>query len=360
METSYDNKPYYFVPLIAKADRRDAMSKQMLLTPNYRAGKLNISIECMTPLHIGSGQVIYEKSTESFCHALFRENDKITLPGSSFKGMLRSVFEAVTLSCVLLSPRALPSKVGLLSACNTNSGVCPACSVFGSLSNKGKLIFSPFCTTDAKSIKYKIPLLEQPFRAYPIERNKKFNLRTGNERLYYGEFRDIRGLDVARLSKTEFFHKKDREQRSGGNFYGRKFYKHSNNWEILSNYAGVESYECIPPRSILHGSIIYQGLTNEELGALLFSLGLGWSPPIYHKLGYAKSAFMGSVKLDVDVEALPRYDTTQMTKDDAVESAIRHYKKNEQSIKSAVHALQQEWANIGDSMWVKQDGKYGY
>ena len=361
METSYINKPYYFAPLVSKADRRNALNKKNLLTSKYRAGKLNITVECLTPLHVGSGQLIYNEQSESFYHALLRENGQITIPGSSFKGMLRSIFEAVTPSCVLLAPRALPSKVGALSACNSNSGQCPACSVFGRLSYKGKLIFSPFYT-DASPVIYRLPPLEQPFKTYPgASRGKgERDPRTGNERLYYGNFRDIQGLDVAKMSKDDFFQYKGREPRSDGEFYGRKFYKHSEKWEMLSRTSRSESYECLPVESVLNGSIIYQGLTDDELGAVLFALGLGWTPPIYHKIGYAKPAYLGSIKLDVAPEALPRYDDTHMTRDDAVNMALMHYKKNESVIEHAVEAIAQESSGIGDSMWVKQDGKYGY
>ena len=359
METSYENKPYFFVPLADKADRRNALNKQNMLAGKNRAGKLNITIECMTPLHVGSGQLMYDVKSESFYHALLRENEQITIPGSSFKGMLRSIFEAVTPSCVLLAPRALPLKVGALSACNSNSGLCPACSLFGRLSYKGKLIFSPFYT-DALPVIMKLPQLEQPFKTYPPTSGRERDPRTGNERLYYGNFRDVRGLDVAMMSKADFFRNKKMEPNSGGIFYGRKLYKHSRNWETLSNHSDEQNFECIPVKSVLNGSIIYQGLSDDELGAILFSLGIGWAPPIYHKCGYAKPAYLGSVKLDVTPEALPRYDDIHMTRDDAVDIALRYYKKNEPLIKNAVNTIKQEWSEIGDSKWVEQDGKYGY
>ena len=361
METSYRDKPYYFVPLNEKADRRTSFNKQKMLAPNMLAGKLNITIECATPLHVGSGRLIFYESTETFTHSLLRENGRITVPGSSFKGMLRSMFEAVTTSCVLFAPRTLPTKVGMLGACNNSSGLCPACSVFGKLSYKGKLIFSSFYT-EANSVLYRLPPLEQPFKTYPLPAiPNKTDPRTGNERLYYGNFHDIRALDVAKMSKVEFLQKKRNEPRSGGQFYGRKFYKHSGTWEMLSKQAGEESYECIPSGSTLTGSIIYQGLYADELGAILFALGLGWTPPIYHKLGYAKPAYMGSVKLSVTpAELSPRYGGNHLTTAAATDMAMRHYKKNELLIKPAVDALKQESSEIGDSMWKKQDNKYGY
>ena len=359
METSYVNKPYFFVPLTDRTDRHKALNRQNILAVGTRAGKLGVSIECVTPLHFGSGQLTFDESTMRFTHALLRENGKIALPGSSFKGMLRSFFEAVTASCVINAPRALPQKVGQLNKCIDNANVCPACSVFGRLSYKGKLTISPF-HTEAGPINLSIPSLEQPFRTYPRPARGERDPRTGNERLYYGRFRDIRGLDVARMSKADFFAQKDREPRSGGDFYGRKFYKHSGSWETLTKRPGKDNYECLPVGAKLTGKISYQGLTEDELGALMFALGLGWERPIFHKLGYAKPAYLGSVKLSVTPEPLPRYEDIPMTAADAKALASGYYIKHKPSIGDAVCAIEQAWTEIGDSMWTMQDGKYGY
>ena len=358
METSYSNKPYFFVPLSKRADRRKALNQQNLLGADTYAGKLSIAIECVTPLHFGSGQIIFDETTKRFIHSLLRENDKITLPGSSFKGMLRSVFEAISASCVLNSPRALPLKVETLGPCSNSSGLCPACSVFGRLSYKGKLRISSFYS-DMESDTLNIPQLEQPFRTYPLPGRGEKNPRTGNERLYYGDFHDIHGLNVARMTKADFFKRKNREPRSGGSFYGRKFYKHSHGWKVLIERPSKDYYECLPVGATLTGKITYQGFTEDELGALFFALGLGWEQPIFHKLGYAKPAYFGSVKLTVIPEPLPRYEDKRMTAEEANRIASLYYKKHKTAIEDAVCVFSQEWSEIGDSMWIRQDGNDG-
>jgi len=359
VETSYSGKPYFFVPMVDRADRRRALNRQNLLSADTFVGKLNVTIECMTPLHFGSGQLMFEESTRRFTQALLREDGRISLPGSSFKGMLRSIFEAVSESCVLNAPRSLPLKVEGLSACTSSSGLCPSCSIFGRLSYKGKLTFSSFYT-DAKSVIMSLPKLEQPFRTYPRPLIGERNPFTGNERLYYGNFREVRGIDVAKMSKADFFEKKRLEPRSGGSFYGRKFYKHSNNWDELSKKSGKGLYECLQKGTVLTGKIAYQGLTKNELGALLFALGLGWENPIFHKLGYAKPAFMGSIKLTATPKSMPRYEISPMTIVDAKKIAAQYYKEHKHSIEDAVCVLAKEWSEIGDSLWPCPDGKYGY
>ena len=361
METSYSGKPYFFVPLVKRVDRRKETNRQNLLTSGVLTGKLGVSIKCLTPLHFGSGQLAFDETTERFIHSLIRENGQIALPGSSFKGMLRTVFEAVSASCVLNAPRAFPlkGKVGNLGACTSNSGSCPACSVFGRLSYKGKLTISPF-KSDAEPINLNVPTLEQPFRTYPRPARGESDNRTGNERLYYGNFRDVRGLDVARLTKGEFHAHKEREPQSGGNFYGRKFYKHSSSWKTLAERPSKNVCECLPVNATLTGSIGYQGLTEDELGALFFALGLGWEQPILHKLCYAKPAYLGSIELTITPESLPRYEVAPMTTADAGKIAAQYYVKHKPLIEAAVRALEMEWSEIGDSIWPRQDGKYGY
>jgi hypothetical protein len=381
METSYSNKPYVFVPFTDSVAHCNAPYHRDILGANTYMGKLEITIECMTPLHFGSGQLEFDEPDETFAHSLLRENGKIALPGSSFKGMLRSVFEAISPSCVLNAPKALPGKVGeARQSCGayTNSGACcPACSVFGRLSYKGKLIITSF-RTDYEPSLIAIPQLENPFKTYPNYGTHK--PRAGNERLYYGEFNDVHGLDVAKMSKSDFFDKKDSQANSGRNFYGRKFYKHSDQWETISKSSGKDSYECLPVGATLAGGIAYQGLAKDELGALLFALGLGWGQPIYHKVGYAKPAFFGSVKLTVKPHGngFDRYRSETVVPRGADETlatpkigmvtseaeaealAVQYYDKHKKSIESAVVALKEAWSCIGNSVWPVQDGKYGY
>jgi hypothetical protein len=163
------------------------------------------------------------------------------------------------------------------------------------------------------------------------------------------------------MSKNDFFVKQRQEKPSGGLFYGRKFYKHSLKWsELTASQNAGDLYECLPEKTTLVGEIIYQGLTDEELGALLFALGLGWKKPIYHKLGYAKPAFLGSVRLSVEPLPLPRYETPPQSIDDLESIATQYYDKYKDSISEAVAVLEKEWSEIGQSEWVKQDGKLGY
>ena len=324
-------KPYFFTPVAIKPERTGKLSRQRLLSG--KCGKLRITIEVVTLTHIGSGKLIYRESDQAFIHKLARVDDVIALPGSGFKGMLRAVFEAVSESCIPLYPKPedfediIPSNDANLTKCSINS-LCPACSLFGCQSARGKLGFSSFRleSGDSASLtdEYTLPDLHSP-------------------------------------TVTE---------------YGRKFYRHSRH--IILDDTGKEEYrdipecikperedrdiyECLKPGSKLTGEIIYQGLTPDEFGGLLFALGLGWGKRIYFKMGYAKPAYLGSVSLCVQQVKLP--DRYNAEPDQNLEIlAGNYYAAHRKNIQETVDTLSEAWAEIGDtSSWTRgKSGKLGY
>jgi hypothetical protein len=354
-ETSYDQKPYAFVPFVNRVERKKIDEKsndlRKSLSSSFLCGQLRVTLNAMTPLHFGTGAF-----DENLVNKLLREQEKIVLPGSGFKGVFRSAFEAVTESCILNYPRALEKMKpkGQNGSCGRNNGLCPACSVFGCFGHRGKLGFSSFVAENGETELLRLPSLQTPFREYP-RRGQRFAVERGegNERLYYGNFNDTHGLDVARLSKAEFFRKKEQEQDKElhKEFYGRKFYKHSKKFSAISkDAAGGDQYECLAVGSKLVGTITYQGLTDDEFGALLFALGLGWESPIYHKIGYAKPAYLGSVSLQVEPLRPPeRYQWKNHTPDELTTKAKSYYAAHQDSIGPAVNALQELWSEISET-----------
>ena len=362
-QTFYKDKPYIFVPLVKTVRREPIARRQDAL--KGECGVLNVTVTARSPLHFGQGvlKADYLNNRTEFIHALNRENGHIALPGSSFKGMLRSFFEAITSSCVLFCPSnpqlqwALP--IMNRNICTTRDGLCPACSLFGCLGYKGKLTFSSFYTQENTKInKYIIPQLQTPFRDYPV--NDPYQYGRGNERLYYGVLPSEEGTKVGNLTKAEFFNEKRNKVGSEIKFYGRKFYKHSNKQEIGNDSEG-NTYECIDPDSTLTGTITYQGLQKDELAALLFSLGMGWEKPIYHKLGYAKPAYYGSVSIQVHAaDNLKRYTGFGKIRDTQalVELACDYYTKAIGDVKQAIDVFEQEWTTLDKpSQWhLPQEG----
>jgi len=277
------DKPFFFVPQVPPLRGEPRVG--------VCSGRLRVTVTAKTPLHFGSGQLGYDEKASLFVNRLNRENDQIVLPGSSFKGMLRSVFEAVSESC-------MPTERDL--RCSYANALCLACAMFGFLGYRGKLRFSSFLAQGATE-NLTLPQLY----SHPTHLNQ------------------------------------------------RRFYRHSTAYASISRVAegksGSELYECLSPGAVLRGNITYQNLTEDQLGGLLFALGLGWGEPIYHKLGYAKPVYLGSVQLDVKQE-----DTTKTLLSPAQQAydlealAAAYYEKHSGRIGDIVAVLKEAWSIIGD------------
>jgi len=275
--------PFFFVPQVEELARKALPDDKDC---NCR-GKLQVTITAITPLHFGAGQLGYDAKASRFVNRLNRENGRIALPGSSCKGMLRSVFEAVSESCMPLTESC--ADINRRERAKENL-CCPACAMFGFLGYKGKLRFSSFLAEGATETL----ALPQLYSHNPY----------GNQ---------------------------------------RRFYRHSTAYrEIADRAKNEERYECLSPKAVLRGTIVYQNLTEDQLGGLLFALGLGWGDPIYHKLGYAKPAYLGSVRLEV----APTQELEQELDLEALATA--YYDRHRDKIGGAVKAIKEAWSDIGD------------
>jgi len=276
-----EDKPFFLVPWVRPDSKRNCAANGSL------SGRLKITITAQTPLHFGAGQLGHDEKASLFVNLLNQENDQIALPGSSFKGMLRSVFEAVSESC-------MPTERDL--RCSHANALCPACAMFGFLGYKGKLRFSSF----------------------PAE----------------GE---IENLALPQL----YSHPSNLNQ--------RRFYRHSTAYRQITDKAKGELYECLSPGAVLRGTITYQSLTEDQLGGLLFALGLGWGGPIYHKLGYGKPAYLGSVRLETAQEETEKTLLSSVRETSELDKlAADYYEKHRDKIGEVVAILQEAWGIIGE------------
>lgn len=330
-------------------------------------GTLQVTITVKSPLHFGQAKLRtkFESGAQAFVHALCRENGRIALPGSSLKGMLRAFFEAISCSCMLFPMDNYQMQWGLpitnRSTCTPKDGVCPACSVFGCLGYKGKLGISSFyANEDALTQNYDIPQLQAPFRDYPDVKKDALQRGRGNERLYYGVLPGRHGPEIGNMSKEQFFQEKKNKVGTEIRFYGRKFYKHARKVEPGDDQAG-NTFECLEPGTMLRGKIHYQGMDKDELAALAFALGMGWQVPIYHKLGYAKPAYYGSVSLHTEAVLMPnRYESMGFHRDTQwLEDLAAGYKKKaSKDVLSAIQTFEQVWTSLDEpSQWaLPQEG----
>jgi CRISPR/Cas system CSM-associated protein Csm3 (group 7 of RAMP superfamily) len=321
---------------------------------NTISGEAFFKILTIDPLHIGSG--LYELSeyaglAEGYVVlGIFKKDGCPIIPGSSIKGASRSVYEAITKSCIsklsrktsekissnwrnskipqmyvteLLSRGARDgSKVNVSVADSEPKGaqsckeikssehlrhLCPACALYGGMGFMGRVFFS-----DAL-----------PDKLVPKDPNRKLSTETQNSPHLHktGKIKIVgKSIQVKEIR-------------------GRKFYYHSD--RIIEDR---EPIDYIPKGSSFIFKLVFTNLTREELGGLFVSLSMDDS--FYFKLGGKKASGFGGVKFSLekihffsDKEFYLGYD-----------SKGRYLEKTDDIVKNAMHKFK-------NSAWFH---KYGY
>jgi CRISPR/Cas system CMR subunit Cmr6 (Cas7 group RAMP superfamily) len=227
---------------------------------NTYTGTLTCTLAALTPLHVGSG--IYDIQGDRIIRGLVTAGGKVIIPGTSIKGVVRSIAEAISPSCV----RILNSKtkvernlsVPALSRCadikprDRKAKLCVSCSMFGALGYQGRIGFD-----DASLIRGGVSVhsIQSPYP--PNERGSRY--------------KDAKGL-----------------------FDGRKFYYHG---EPVDSETG-EPYQVIREDSEFRFLMNFESLTPEELCLVLAAMGI--LDNIVIKMGGGKQAMLGSVEIFVD------------------------------------------------------------
>ncbi len=384
METSLSKKPYKFVPIINSVSRENAIGHNEFNNKTY-SGKLDISIKTLSPIHISQGILKVNKGHIS--KATMRRNGHIVIPGSSFKGMLRSVFEAISESC----PPKLPNNFEPLSnalpkdnreQCSSDK-MCPTCSVFGMTSReynyRGKLKISEFILVqdnEKEDLEYiNMPNLQSPFKPYPenndlnifqreiqqLNKPKDISKRKfGNERLYYADFypKDEKKYDT--LTKAEYYNIiKQKGVNRSIKFRGRKFYLHNTNKQIT--VTNGQLYEVVKKNKIFKGSITFENLTRKELSILSLALGIGQDYKF--KIGYAKPAFYGSIQLNVEKvsDYMEKYKKNSVLNKELLEKLAAEYKENSSSeVEDAIEKLESILKEDNAPSWPEISGNKVY
>src|SRR5690606_28139462 len=114
------------------------------------AGVLHFTIKALTPLHVALGIVgpadaQHGKEFAALPVTVLRYPDESRgepvrvpiLPGSSFKGVVRAVAEAISPSCVPVAEQRVRGLLGKHDRCKDVHSLCPACRLFGSIRYAG-------------------------------------------------------------------------------------------------------------------------------------------------------------------------------------------------------------------------------
>jgi CRISPR/Cas system CSM-associated protein Csm3 (group 7 of RAMP superfamily) len=256
-------KPYDFVPFPEGRPDRKKGAGQDKLNPRSLSGTLELTLRTLTPVHVGSGYSDFIKAgDQEYLAALqaskpVREADAVRrrylIPGSSIKGAVRSLVEAITRSCIRITQgRHRPYIPQGYGGCMSVNDLCIACRLFGAQDYQGHVSFE-----DAVAPKGSLVLLGTPLLWTPA--------------------RGGRGLPPRYLER-------DRAK-------GRKFYRHAR------PPSGVDPRACIKSDAELPLRIHFLNLSEAELGILLTALG---QHPDYRfpiKLGGGKPVGLGSVQI---------------------------------------------------------------
>ncbi|MBF8276360.1 MAG: hypothetical protein HW390_1433 [Candidatus Brocadiaceae bacterium] len=276
--------PYNFVPLKSKEpDRSLGYTGKLRLKDDHYSGKIACILKALSPL------ITLDQSRKDVKNKKFLRNNRKTpiLQGASIKGMIRSVYEAITDSCLTFAATngtsgkdKIPYRYAdlgnyLNSKCNSLEALCPACRLFGAIKGdtlncQGKVAFSDAALVEGTLSQQKCCLKE-------LLSPKPHHYAT------YGKCGHP-GSPVA----------------------GRKFYYHQGKTpsfsvkETPSNNRSIIIEEYAPVESAFSFQIYGENLTKEELGKLLLAIelldGLG------HKIGLGKAIGLGSCCITISRE----------------------------------------------------------
>lgn len=224
---------------------------------NYYHGAIELKLQVKTAVHVSTGIVALGTDVgqpEPLIKTMVRgTKQELMIPGSSLKGVVRSVYEAITNSTLgvvakddkqFIPPAYLP--------CGNNTQLCPASRVFGAMDWQGLVQFDDAHCDRTESV--------TGFMISPYGPNKQAYLRHGKA-------------------------------------YGRKFYYHAikaindGNRGIATQQAGTNSW--------FNARIRFKNLTQAELGALFIALGQDTQFPFALKVGGGKPRGMGTMTVEV-------------------------------------------------------------
>lgn len=258
-------------------ERKDKFGhdKYQLTTLRF-SGKLFLDLTVVSPLAVNSGITVMGSdlaqqtldatsakyvATISLIQSFIQNNQRLIIPGSSLKGVVRSIYEAITRSCLCKTNAKVPDGY---SECKDISQLCPACVTFGAMSWLGLVHFHDAkYDPDNDKPGFQTGLIPPLFSPQP----DAVDLET-REKIYYDKNKKIRG---------------------------RKFYPHSYQEEIKPTIR-IQQAE-IGKNFTTY--VNYANLTKSQLGTLLIALGQDPENRLGLKIGSGKAVGMGTMRIDV-------------------------------------------------------------
>jgi CRISPR/Cas system CSM-associated protein Csm3 (group 7 of RAMP superfamily) len=265
--------PYDFVPLADEVRREAPLMHHRF---QQHIGTIRCRLTALTPIFIAATQAAGNPQRFITCHY----TNQPVIPGSSLKGVIRSVAEAVSPSCIGLSGELFDNRGRLESryrnkldntfeTCKSAARLCPSCRLFGMVSSQSHFLGK---------------------------------LGIGEARTQKGQFKKASQMILKPLMSphpdhTAFYLPNHRVA-------GRKFYFHhfapkttiqqTNSTRTIYPLEGLDSDG--HPQTIFEFDVSFSNLTAEEYAVLLLALFL--TDAMRHKLGGGKPHGLGSVQIE--------------------------------------------------------------
>jgi RAMP superfamily len=256
VQVSFPKEP----PILSHPAGHDRYQRDLL------HGTLHLTLEVQTSLHVSTGVVamgsdvgnkipLIKTMTQTISAT---GNKQLVIQGSSLKGCVRSIYEAITNSTLAVLGREKSKIPQERHPCEKKEELCPASRVFGAMNWQGLVSFADAnCQTAQPSVGF-MPSLYRPRPERPG---------------YYG---------------------------ANGKVLGRKFYYNTSQAIDKGENRGIPVQQA--GRSYTFDTVLhYRNLLPAELGIILIALGQDPKHPIALKLGGGKPIGMGTMTVTVTV-----------------------------------------------------------
>lgn len=224
-----------------------------------RSGTIHCQLQVVTPIFTPASAMRTAGSPADL--RFFRMNKRPALPGSSLKGMLRNLAEAICNGCSPFDSRIHPT-------CRSSRELCPACRLFGYLKRDD---------VHAGHISISDAIARDGYR--------------------FGERVWLKELSSPKPQRHKPFYEPAAQER------GRKFYYHQRHvrdeTDIAAESRPTHRNVRIEPLvgGIFDFTARYWNIAARDLGLLLHALEL--PEEMYHKFGMAKPLGLGTVRIDI-------------------------------------------------------------
>lgn len=260
-------KPYVLVDIPQQSPRRAGIVTHDRFDSRRLTGQMELSFIVVSRyLFVGSGDYEIDLNIPldrpvdrpDAWHTFYRRNGQICVPGSTIKGAIRAILEAISNSCVSQYERNRGIKLKEHQPCqfkDKESSLCPGCRLFGTTGYRGRVHFSDFLPQGELKVEIvKIGILWEPRRP-----------DSGKRRFYEGKT-----FQPAKDSRPE---------------------------------RGYQFLEAVKENTVFSGTLSFENVSKEELGLIFYAMGwktnaqeveIAFAP----KIGGAKPRCFGSVRFD--------------------------------------------------------------